>query len=313
MKVELESKVGKDDRSRLITNSLNEKLQKKYAPKRDAKLYALLVKSVTADFYESKWEVPANKAFAAKLVGVGAKEISGNDFLAYLKDQQKSGLKIKPVASLVDYLYKQYLEEQLSNYYTDNLEQEFPEFATVMEEYRDGLLLFDLMEKEIWEKSKTDTLGLHSFFETRKFNYLWKNRLEALVVSSTQEDVIKKAQKLLKKGVGAEKIKEALNTKDKVVVMTNSGTFEEGNDALPKNVPFQVGLTGIAKEGEYYFITNVSKIVPSTTKTLAECKGKVINDYQQFLEQKWVDDLKAEFSVQVNQAVFEAVKNQLKK
>lgn len=313
MKVELESKVGKDDRSRLITNSLNEKLQKKYAPKRDAKLYALLVKSVTADFYESKWEVPANKAFAAKLVGVGAKEISGNDFLAYLKDQQKSGLKIKPVASLVDYLYKQYLEEQLSNYYTDNLEQEFPEFATVMEEYRDGLLLFDLMEKEIWEKSKTDTLGLHSFFETRKFNYLWKNRLEALVVSSTQEDVIKKVQKLLKKGVGAEKIKEALNTKDKVVVMTNSGTFEEGNDALPKNVPFQVGLTGIAKEGEYYFITNVSKIVPSTTKTLAECKGKVINDYQQFLEQKWVDDLKAEFSVQVNQAVFEAVKNQLKK
>ena len=313
MKVELESKVGKDDRSRLITNSLNEKLQKKYAPKRDAKLYALLVKSVTADFYESKWEVPANKAFAAKLVGVGAKEISGNDFLAYLKDQQKAGLKIKPVASLVDHLYKQYLEEQLSNYYTENLEQEFPEFATVMEEYRDGLLLFDLMEKEIWEKSKTDTLGLHSFFETRKFNYLWKNRLEALVVSSTQEDVIKKAQKLLKKGVGAEKIKEALNTKDKVVVMTNSGTFEEGNDALPKNVPFQVGLTGIAKEGEYYFITNVSKIVPSTTKTLAECKGKVINDYQQFLEQKWVDDLKAEFSVQVNQAVFEAVKNQLKK
>lgn len=313
MKGELESKVGKDDRSRLITNSLNDKLQKKYAPKREAKLYALLVKSVTADFYESKWELPTNAAFAGKLVGIGSKVISGNDFLGYLKDQQKAGLKIKPVASLVDHLYKQYLEEQLSKYYTDNLEQEFPEFATVMEEYRDGLLLFDLMEKEIWEKSKTDTLGLNSFFETRKFNYLWKNRLDALVVSSTQEDVIKKAQKMLKKGIGAEKIKEALNTKDKVVVMTNSGTFEEGNDALPKNVPFQVGLTGITKEGEYYFITSISKVLPSTPKTLAECKGKVINDYQQFLEQKWVDDLKAEFSVQINQAVFEAVKNQLKK
>ena len=64
MKGELESKVGKDDRSRLITNSLNDKLQKKYAPKREAKLYALLVKSVTADFYESKWELPPNTAFA---------------------------------------------------------------------------------------------------------------------------------------------------------------------------------------------------------------------------------------------------------
>jgi peptidyl-prolyl cis-trans isomerase SurA len=313
MKGELESKVGKDDRSRLITNSLNDKLQKKYAPKREAKLYAQLVKAVTDDFYESKWEVPTNKAFSAKLVNIDKKVITGNDFLTYVKDQQKAGLKIKPISSLVDHLYKQYSEEQLTKYYTDNLEQEFPEFATVMEEYRDGLLLFDLMEKEIWEKSKTDTTGLHAFYETRKFNYLWKNRLEALVVSSTQEDVIKKAQKLLKKGVGAEKIKEALNTKEKVVVMTNSGTFEEGNDALPKNVPFQTGLTAISKEGEYYFITNVTKVLPSTTKTLAECKGKVINDYQQFLEQKWVDDLKAEFSVQINQAVFEAVKNQLKK
>ncbi len=42
----------------------------------------------------------------------------------------------------------------------ENLETEFPDFAAVMNEYRDGLLLFDLMEKEIWNKSKTDTLGL---------------------------------------------------------------------------------------------------------------------------------------------------------
>jgi len=313
MKSELENKVGKDDRSRLITNSLNEKLQKKYAPKRDPKLYALLAKAVTDDFYESKWEVPNNKAFESKLLSVDTKVLSGNDFLNYVKDQQKSNLKIKPVPALVDHLYQQYQEEQLTKYYTDNLEHEFPEFETVMEEYRDGLLLFDLMEKEIWEKSKSDTLGLKSFYETRKFNYQWKNRLDALIVSSTNIEVIKKAEKLLKKGVGAEKIKEALNTKEKVVVMTNSGTFEEGSDALPKNVPFQTGLTAVTKEGEYYFITQVVKVIPAAVKTLDECKGKVINDYQQFLEQKWVDDLKTEFSVKVNQDVFEKVKTQLKK
>jgi peptidyl-prolyl cis-trans isomerase SurA len=142
---------------------------------------------------------------------------------------------------------------------------------------------------------------------------MWKNRLDALVISSTSADVMKKAQKLLKKGVSAEKIKETLNSKEKVLVMTNSGIFEEGTDALPKNVPFQVGITEITKEGEYYFITKVNKILPETAKTLSECKGKAINDYQQFLEQKWVDDLKAEFAVKINQDVFDAVKNQLKK
>ena len=60
VKTELENKISKDDRSRLITNSLNEKLRKKYAVKREDKLYKSIVKTVTNDFYESKWEVPAS-------------------------------------------------------------------------------------------------------------------------------------------------------------------------------------------------------------------------------------------------------------
>ena len=67
----------------------------------------------------------------------------------------------------------------------------FPEFANVMNEYRDGLLLFDLMEKEIWDKSKTDTLGLHSFYDKNKQNYKWNKRYDIVVVSSTKQDYIK--------------------------------------------------------------------------------------------------------------------------
>jgi peptidyl-prolyl cis-trans isomerase SurA len=314
MKVELENKVSKDDRSRLITNSLNDKLRKKYVVKRDDKLYASLVKTVTNDFYENKWEVPADtKAFDKKLFAVNEKTITGTSFLIYLKTQQKAGLTLKPITKLVDSFYQKFLDEQLTSYYTDNLEKEFPDFSNVMDEYRDGLLLFDLMEKEIWDRSKTDTLGLKNFYESQKNMYQWKNRLDVIIASSTNMDVIKKAQKLLKQKVAPEKIKEQLNAKDKVTVMTNVGVFEEGNDALPKNLKQEVGVSDILKDGDYYFVTMINKIMPAGTKTLEECKGKVINDYQQYLEQNWVAELKKEFTIKTFPEVFDRVKKELKK
>ena len=314
MKTELENKVGKDDRSRLITNSLNEKLRKKYPIKRDDKLYAALSKTVTNDYYENKWEVPTDtKAFDGKLFVVKDRNISGTAFLNYAKIQQKAGMTLKPINKLVDNLYPKFVDEQLNTYYVDNLEGEFPEFAAVMEEYRDGLLLFDLMEKEIWDKSKTDTIGLQAFYDSRKASYQWKNRLDVNIISSTDIEMVKKAQKMLKQNSTSEQIKDKLNTKEKVAIMTNSSVFEEGNDALPKNLKYEVGISDIIKEGEYYFVTKVNKVIPAGTKTLDECKGKVINDYQQYLEQNWVTDLKKEFTVKTNLDVFEKVKKELKK
>jgi peptidyl-prolyl cis-trans isomerase SurA len=312
MKNELESKVGKDDRSKKITASLNKKLRKKYSYKRDNKQYALIAKTVTDEVYESKWKQPENaQEFSAPLLTINSKKIEGKAFLDFIDKQQKSEIKIKPVSKLVDDSYERFLDNQLTTYYDENLENEFSDFANVMEEYRDGLLLFDLMEKEIWERAKTDTLGLQSFYEQHKEEHMWKNRVEATVFSSTKIEEIKKALDLLKKNTEVQAIKEKLNVNNVVNVMSKSGVFEEGNDALPKNTKFEVGLSEIIKEGEYYFVTKVDKVMPKAIKTLDECRGKIVNDYQQYLEQRWVDDLKQEFTVKVNKDVFEKVKKQL--
>lgn len=314
MRPELENKVGKEDRSRLIVTSLNEKLRKKYPLKRDNKLYAATAKAITAEIYDGKWHVPTiTKPYDGKLFNINEKAVTGTDFLNFVRANQTGATAVKPLNKLVDHLYEKFVDDQLNKYYNDNLEKEFPDFAAIMDEYRDGLLLFDLMEKEIWEKSKTDTVGLQNFYNSNKMNYMWKNRADALIVSSTDQAVIKKAEKLLKKGSTPEQIKEKLNTKEKVSVMTNAGVFEEGNEALPKNLKFATGVSEITKDGEYYFVTKVNKVLPAGAKTLEECKGKCVNDYQQFLEQKWVDDLKKEFTVKVDQKVFETVKSDLKK
>jgi peptidyl-prolyl cis-trans isomerase SurA len=314
MKSELETKVGKDDRSKKITASLNEKLRKKYTYNRDNKQFAAISKIVTNDFYESKWVKPETaKENTATFLTINSKKIEGKVFLDFVEKQQKSGLKTKPLSKLTEELYTKFLDEQLTTYYDENLENDFVEFAYVMEEYRDGLLLFDLMEKEIWDRAKTDTIGLNKFYDDHKMEHMWKKRVEVTVTSSTKEDMIKKAKALLKKNTELQAIKDKLNVNNVVNVMTNSGIFEEGSDALPKTMKYNLGISEVFKEGEYYFVTNIKKIIPEGVKTLEECKGKIVNEYQQNLEQHWVDDLKKEFTVSINNDVFESLKKKLQK
>lgn len=313
MKPELETKVGRDERSKKITASLNDKLRKKYKFKKEAKEYAALAKLVTNDYYENKWVYPTNAdTFTAAVLKIENTPVSGKTFLEFLEKQQKSGIAVKPIGKAVEVLFERFIDEQLSQYYDANLENEFPEFSFVMEEYRDGLLLFDLMEKEIWERSKNDTIGLQKFYDETKVNHLWKKRVEATIYSSTKQDIIKKVQGLIKKKASAQEIKDKLNTKDVINVMSNSGTFEEGNQVLPKGIKLETGTSDIVKDGEYYFITVIDKVLPEGIKTLEECKGKLTNEYQQYLEQNWVDNLKKEFNIKVNNDVFEKVKKELK-
>jgi peptidyl-prolyl cis-trans isomerase SurA len=312
MKTELEDKISKDERSRLVTISLTEKLKSKYKISRDEAVYEKVKKAVTNDFYESKWTAPSTPDYAVKMLSIDDNITSAIDFLAFIKSQERAANAIKPAHKMVDKLYGNFLEEKLSSIYNDNLENEFPEFKNVMEEYRDGLLLFDLMEKEIWEKSKTDTIGLKKFYDLNKGKYNWKARLDMMVCSSTSEEIIKKAQKMLKENQKLEDIKSTLNTKDVINVMTSSGIFEEGNNNIPKGTKLEVGVSNITKNGEYYFVTKVNKLLQPGTKSLEDCKGKAINDYQQYLEENWVGNLKKEYTVKVNNDIFEKIKAEVK-
>lgn len=313
-KVDLETKISRDERSRKITESLNEKIRKKYNVKRNEALYTKIKKVVTDKYYSSEWNLPTNlKEFEKELISFDTKKIDGVAFLNYLYAQQKSASQIRPISKLVDNFYATFVDAELNQYYNDNLENEFPEFGAVMEEYRDGLLLFDLMEKEIWEKSKTDTVGLESFHQANKDKYLWKKRYDVTILSSTKADIAKKAHKLMKKGNSPDEIKTALNTKDAVNVMATVGVFEEGNEALPKAVPSTKGLSDVINEGNYYYVVLVNEIKPAGPKTFEECRGRVINDYQQYLEENWVSNLKQEFKISLNRDVFENLKKEIKK
>src|SRR5690606_9637631 len=251
--------------------SMTEQLSARYPVKRNAKTIKAVKSAITDDIYKGTWSVPANtKAFDAPLVTIKDSVYTGTMFLNYMNIQQKMGLADAPVAKLVDNQIEKYIGEQLLEYHNGDLENIYPEFAAVMDEYRDGLLLFELMEREIWQKAKTDTIGLQRFYEKNLGQYQWQDRAEVRLASSTKRDAIKKAQKFLKRKRDDAYIKSALNTNGEVNIMLTSGTFEKGSDALPKSLEFKPGISDIISEGDYYFVAQISKVIPAGPKTFED-------------------------------------------
>jgi peptidyl-prolyl cis-trans isomerase SurA len=313
-KSDLESKIKRDERSIIITNTLENKLKSKYKIETNKMQYDNIEKAVTDAIYSQTWELPSKKDnLKGDLATIDkTKKIGTPSFVNYIHSQQKNKLTTKPVKKLVGELYESWKGEQLIAYYNDNLEKEFPEFKNVMDEYRDGLLLFDLMEKEIWTKSKTDTIGLQKYYDANKSKYNWKERFDVDILSSTDSKVMEAAQKMLQKGKSIEEIKTKFNKDNKVAIMVKSGLFEKNYDILDKMTTLTKGVNNTYKDANYSFVVNVKSSKPVETKAFEDCKSRVINDYQQYLESTWVDDLKKEFSVKVNQDVFEKAKQQLK-
>ena len=312
-KAELEDKIKRDERSLLITNSLAKKMRSKYSFTKDAKVIGKVKSVVTDKIYDKSWVVPDEfkEVNSVVLTLNKDKKVTAKPFLDFINNSQKGTLTSKPTSRLVDELFEKFTDEQLIAYYNENLENEFLEFKYVMDEYRDGLLLFDLMEKEIWNRAKTDTLGLTTYFKNNIKNYQWKKRFQADILSSTDLKIIQKAQKFLKKGKSLEYIKEQLNKDGKVNVISKSGLYEEDYDVLSQFKGLTKGVSTILTKDNYYFVVQVTDEKPAGAKELSECRGRVISDYQQYLELHWVDELKKEFTVKVNQDNFSQIKRQL--
>lgn len=312
-KAELEDKIKRDERSLLITNSLAKKMRSKYSFTKDAKVIGKVKSVVTDKIYDKSWVVPDDfkEVNSVVLTLNKDKKVTAKPFLDFINNSQKGTLTSKPTSKLVDELFEKFTDEQLIAYYNENLENEFLEFKYVMDEYRDGLLLFDLMEKEIWNRAKTDTLGLTTYFKNNIKNYQWKKRFQADILSSTDLKIIQKAQKFLKKGKSLEYIKEQLNKDGKVNVISKSGLYEEDYDVLSQFKGLTKGVSTILTKDNYYFVVQVTDEKPAGAKELSECRGRVISDYQQYLELYWVDELKKEFTVKVNQDNFSQIKRQL--
>jgi peptidyl-prolyl cis-trans isomerase SurA len=215
-------------------------------------------------------------------------------------------------STLVAKKYAAFLGACLITYQENNLENENEEFANIVGEYRDGLLLFELMENTIWNTSKSDSLGVQNYYETHKVDYVMSEKVDAVVATSTKQKTLKKVTKLLSKDMELDQIKSLVNSNDQVDVIFTSDIMGANHQTLPEDFEFKKGISKVYKHNGAYVLVQVKEIIPSTQKTFEEAKGAVISDYQTYKEQEWINELESKYKIEINEAVFTKVKGQLK-
>lgn len=310
MKGDLKQRIGKDSRTQAGRTSLIEKIKKENNFKENAISKKEFLKVMDSTVYLGRWEAKkAEKLGNKELFVLGTNKYTQNDFAKYIESHQTARNKMDNNMFLQQ-SYKEFVDETVINYEDGNLETKYPEFRNLLKEYRDGILLFDLTDQKVWSKAVKDTAGLKAFYEKNKNNYLWDERAEVTTYKCADDKIAKEVRGLLKKKKSEKEIVETINKTSQLNVSVENITYLKGeNKDVDANWKQGIVATDIkdAKENKVTVLV-INNLLGKTPKTIAEAKGMITADYQNYLEKEWLSYLKNKYTVKVNEDVLNTVK-----
>ena len=204
-------------------------------------------------------------------------------------------------------LLQQYAESVAMEYYRNHLEQYNKEFASQLKEFKDGNLLFEIMQRLVWDKAAMDSVGLKNYYNNNKNKYWWEPSADVILFTCSDSSNAAKAKKSFMQMPADWK---TLVQNSDGTVQADSGRFELTQ--LPVSVSNNIKAGAISEPVKNttdnitsfaYVIKMYSNRMP---RNFEDARGFVINDYQAFLEDKWIATLKKKYPVKVNEAVLQS-------
>ncbi|MES2628737.1 MAG: peptidylprolyl isomerase [Bacteroidota bacterium] len=306
LKPTLVKRIQRDDRSKMTRASFIKKIKADYKFKEypaNLKVFNTLVDST---WFAADWSVPAKAKLTKPVAEFNGIVLTQKDFADYLATNQYKQL-ISDVPTAVKAAYTKFIEDRLSSYEETNLEAKYPEFKALYKEYRDGILLFDLTNKMVWNKAVEDTTGLKAFYEQHKNEYMWKQRADAVIYKAKDKKTADAVVKLIKKGKKDEEIMKLINTDSQLNLANDEVVAEVGTNAVLDQFKWTTGLSEIKTiDGQQVFV-NFRSVMAEQPKKLEETRGAVTAAYQNYLEENWIKELKARYKVEVNNDVLYSV------
>jgi peptidyl-prolyl cis-trans isomerase SurA len=206
-------------------------------------------------------------------------------------------------------LWDEFMKNTMYEYYRQHLEDYSDEFRMQMQEFRDGNLFFEIMQQEIWNKTQSDSTALLGIYEKNKAKYNWGPSAEAIIFFCSDAGTCKSLLEAVKKDpANWKKAAETYNEK----VVADSGRYEWAQlPGLGKAAPV-AGLITKETVNETDNTASFAYIIKSykepAPRTFNEARGLVMNDYQAWLEEQWLKDLKKKYPVKVDEKVFAKLK-----
>jgi peptidyl-prolyl cis-trans isomerase SurA len=302
-------RVEKDMRSKKSEQVVMQQIKKDYGFKANDKNVAEFIATIDSTILGGKF-VPSKEAnMNAVLFSIGNSNCTVGDFVDYIKAKQ-TPQKYVSGQTYAYQLFDAFESKAVMDYADDHLEEKYPEFKTLVKEYNDGILLFDLMNKEVWNKAVSDTVGLQDFYSRNATKYMWNERAKACVITVNRPESLPKVKKYLADGVPFDSLRTVINRDTVKFVRVQNGLFQKGDNQFVDETIWKPGVMNEIPStvDNSTVIVNIIEIRSPEPKTLREAKGLVTSDYQLELEEKWMEVLHEKYPVVIDEKVLEKVR-----
>lgn len=301
----LSKKVKGDRRSLGSEHALVVKLMEEYKVKVKTKSKTAFYTVLDSNYFTNQWEASKADDLNATLItindkvyGKSKRVITQADFTKFLVGKMRNQ-KAMSIPLFVDQEFKKFLDYSIIEYEKSILGLKHPEYKALVTEYHDGILLFEIMEKEVWKKAMSDSAGLANFYDSTKSEYMWEERLEASMYICNSKENAEQVLSMLNQNMADSLIESEMNKSSELGVTIRKGKFEKEQETFLANVKWTKGVS-IQEVNGSFVVVNVSDVLPVQPKELNEVKGLVTSAYQDELDKRWIKELRSKYSYTIN-------------
>jgi len=312
---EIKKRLASDMRNSISFDKMVSKIKKDNNFKEDTTNLFQFISLVDSAIYKGKWAsscVKENKV----LFALSNQKYDQQSFAKYLEQYQLKGVK-GSINLIVKNAYGDWVKNNVYSYQESILEQQYPEFKYLMQEYHDGILLFNISDSKVWSKASNDSIGLLKFYNERKENYRWAERVHFEVYTSADEKQLAKANKMVVsgkvKGIKAEDVVAKLNKGKQTPVTFVRNVTNNDEKEIADYKSWVNGVSSITSKDGLFNFKVINSVTTNDIKDLADCRGQVISDFQITLEDEWIKSLHAKYIVVIDKDVLKQLVDSLTK
>lgn len=288
----LKNRVSKDERTSLSKQALQLKLRKDHQFVENAKTKTSILAQADSSLLKGKWNPSGFEK--ETLFTLKTKPYRVKDFYRYVKLTQTT--TTLSLAKYAEQLYNQFIDASVGAMAEEKIILENPDYGFLLQEYYEGILLFDIMEKEVWGKASEDSLGQQNYYQSHLKDYQAGERVKAVFYSAQSPSFRETLGNLIKEN--AEGKIEDFVAKNKI--KAESGYFKKDEKDVLRKTTWAPGVYSIDDKGIYY-LAWLKDILPPGPMSFEEARPAIVSDYQTFLEKNWLIRLREKYPVKINE------------
>lgn len=295
---EIKNLIGRDSRILNVRSAFLDKLKKGYGVNEyPAEAMKILTSLIDSSIFKGEWEVPSLKSDPTMLIIKGI-NYPLSDLLHYIMQNQEKSLNHN-LHSFINSIYNDWVNQTLIGYEKSLLPQKYPEFKQLANEYLEGMLLFEISNREVWTKA-SDSLAVNSFYENHRDKYSWGEKIYFTVYQTSDSRIAQAIEKALKKNpaINPDVLINKWNKKAQHVTYNQQVGFPD-NPIISGYTQWKSGIN-VSVQNDKYVVIHIDKTTTGEPKELNDCKAEVIADFQHHLEESWIQTLKEKYKVIIN-------------